>query len=184
MHWSEAVRRLRIAWYRRLWTCAEVQGSPCLHAPAVLAGAGSIHFQSEVILGWKQSPGFLAGYSYIEARHPGSAVTFGERSHLNNGVTIINEGSGISIGRRCLIGPGVHIYDSDFHALEAGLRATALPRRASVEIADDVFVGSNAIILKGVRIGAGSVVGAGAVVVADVPAGAIVAGNPARVVQR
>ena len=134
MHWSEAVRRLRIAWYRRLWTCAEVQGSPCLHAPAVLAGAGSIHFQSEVILGWKQSPGFLAGYSYIEARHPGSAVTFGERSHLNNGVTIINEGSGISIGRRCLIGPGVHIYDSDFHALEAGLRATALPRRASVEI--------------------------------------------------
>jgi maltose O-acetyltransferase len=184
MHWSDAVRRLRIAWYRRLWTCAEVQGAPILQAPALLAGAGRIHFEAEVTLGWKHGPGFLAGYSYLEARERGSLVTFGERCQLNNGVTIVSERSGISIGQRCLIGPGVHIYDSDFHALDADLRATALPLGAPVKIADDAFIGSNAIILKGVTIGAGSVVGAGAVVVADVPAGAIVAGNPARVVQR
>jgi acetyltransferase-like isoleucine patch superfamily enzyme len=184
MHWSDAVQGLRIAWYRRFWTCAEVQGAPILRAPAVLAGAGGIHFGAEVTLGWRHSPGFLAGYTYLEAREPGGLVTFGERCHLNNGVTIISEASGISIGKRCLIGPGVHIYDSDFHALDAGERATALPLRAPVTIADDVFVGSNAIILKGATIGAGCVVGAGAVVGADVPAGAIVAGNPARVVQR
>ncbi len=173
---------MRIAWYRRLWTCAEVAGTPRLHAPALLAGAGSIQFQDEVILGWEQGPGFFAGYSYIEARNPESAVSFGAHSHLNNGVTIVSEGPGISIGRRCLIGPGVHIYDSDFHAIDAGVRTTESPRREPVTIADDVFIGSLAVILKGTSIGAGSVVGAGAVVAGDVPAGAIIAGNPARVV--
>ncbi len=183
MHWSEAVQRMRIAWYRRQWTCARVTGTPNLQAPALLAGQGTIHFEDEVILGWPLGPGFLAGYSYIEARHPESTVTFGARSHFNNGVTIVSEGPGIAIGSRCVIGPAVHVYDSDFHALDPAARATEAPRREAVHIADDVFLGSNAIILKGVTIGAGSVVGAGAVVAADVPAGAVVAGNPARVVQ-
>jgi len=78
----------------------------------------------------------------------------------------------------------VHIYDSDFHALDAAERETAEPRTAQVTIGDDVFIGSNAIVLKGVSIGAGGVVGAGAVVGADVPARAIVAGNPARELRR
>jgi acetyltransferase-like isoleucine patch superfamily enzyme len=184
MEWSQTIQRMRIAWYRRLWTCARVAGAPNLQAPALLAGAGSIQFQPEVILGWVGGPGFFAGYSYIEARNPESVVSFGARSHVNNGVTIVSEGSGITIGRRCLIGPAVHIYDSDFHAIDPGVRATEPGLREPVEIADDVFIGSAAIVLKGVRIGAGSVVGAGAVVVGDVPAGAIVAGNPARVVQQ
>jgi maltose O-acetyltransferase len=184
VHWSDAVQRLRVAWYRRLWTCADVEGAPILRAPAVLSGAGRIHFHGHVTLGWKQSPGFLAGYSYIEARYPESTVTFGEHCQLNNGVTIVSEGSGVSIGKRCLIGPAVHIYDSDFHALDASVRDTEPPRREPVDVADDVFIGSNAIILKGVKIGAGSVVGAGAVVAADVPPGAVVAGNPARLVRR
>jgi acetyltransferase-like isoleucine patch superfamily enzyme len=153
-------------------------------APALLAGPGRISFQGEVILGWEQGPGFLAGYSYVEARQPESKVSFGESTHLNNGVTIVSEGPGISIGRRCVIGPGVHIYDSDFHALEASRRQTDPPRRAPVQVADDVFIGSNAILLKGVTVEAGSVIGAGAVVAADVPRNAIVAGNPARVIVR
>ena len=51
---------------------------------------------------------------------------------------------------------------------------------AAVAIEDDVFLGTGAIVLKGVTVGAGSVVGAGAVVVADVPPRSVVAGNPAR----
>jgi acetyltransferase-like isoleucine patch superfamily enzyme len=95
---------------------------------------------------------------------------------------VVSEGPGISIGRRCLFGPGVHVYDSDFHPLAASDRRGTAARMARVEIGDDVFIGTNALILKGVSVGDGSVVGAAAVVVADVPPGAVVAGNPARVV--
>jgi acetyltransferase-like isoleucine patch superfamily enzyme len=146
----------------------------------MLAGAGSIRFEPAVTVGWQHSPGFLSGYTYIEARQKDSVVELGEGTHLNNGIVLIGDGPGITVGKRCLFGPGVHIYDSDFHALNPVERDAQEPRRALVAIEDDVFIGSGAIILKGVRVGAGSVVGAGAVVTADVTAGMTVAGNPAR----
>lgn len=178
----EALQRLRLAWYRRQWTCAEVHGAPTLVSPAILAGAGRILFDGRVTLGWELSPGFLNGYTYIEARYQGSSVAIGAGTHINNGATIVSEGPGITLGRRCLVGLGVHIYDSDFHPLKADARDSEPPRRAAVEIADDVFIGTNAMILKGTKLGEGSVVGAGAIVAGDVAAGTIVAGNPARVV--
>jgi maltose O-acetyltransferase len=180
MRTVDALQAIRNAWYRRLWSCARLEGSPHLVAPALLAGAGRISFLGDVTFGWEHGPGFLAGYTYVEARHPKSLVSFGDGTHLNNGVTIVSEGPGIALGQRCVVGPGVHIYDSDFHALAAAERNTAMPQTAAVRIADDVFIGSGAIILKGVTVGAGSVVGAGAVVSANVPERAIVAGNPAR----
>ena len=54
---------------------------------------------------------------------------------------------------------------------------------AAVVIEDGAFIGARCIILKGVRIGRGSVIGAGSVVSRDVPAGVIAAGNPAKVVK-
>ena len=87
----------------------------------------------------------------------------------------------ISIGHRVLIGAGALIIDSDAHPVAPGDRAQRLPARtAPIEIGDDVFIGARAIVLKGVKIGAGAVLGAGSVVVKDVPPYAIVAGNPAK----
>ncbi|MGA2247304.1 MAG: acyltransferase [Verrucomicrobiota bacterium] len=89
----------------------------------------------------------------------------------------------VVIGNRVLIGAGALILDNDAHPLHPDDRLrNASPRTAAVRIADDVFIGARAIILKGVSIGQGAVIGAGSVVTSDVPAFMIAAGNPARVV--
>jgi galactoside O-acetyltransferase len=83
-----------------------------------------------------------------------------------------------------LIGYGVHVYDSDFHAVDPRARARAAPpRTAAVAIGDGAWIGANAMILKGVEIGAGAVVAAGAIVTRSVPPATLVAGNPARIVR-
>jgi maltose O-acetyltransferase len=79
------------------------------------------------------------------------------------------------------------VFDLDGHPLDADERRAGQPTPASavrpVEIGDDVWVGTGALILKGVTVGPRSVVAARAVVTADVPADVVVAGNPARVVR-
>ena len=57
------------------------------------------------------------------------------------------------------------------------------PRAKPVVLEDDVLIGANAVIIEGVRIGKGAVVGAGSVVTKDVPAGAVVVGNPAKIIK-
>ena len=125
----------------------------------------------------------------------GSAVV-GDFTLLNGALVMADER--IEIGSHCLISWNVGIADSDFHPLEPAQRlidALAVapfykdrPARPKLEtrpvkIADNVWIGMNAIILKGVTIGENSVVAAGAVVVKSVPANTVVAGNPAVVVK-
>lgn len=90
----------------------------------------------------------------------------------------------IELGRGVLVGANATIVDTDFHPLDPARRRANIDAGASaaVYIEDDVFIGMNAIILKGVRLGAGCVVGAGSVVTNDVAPGAVVAGNPAQVI--
>jgi acetyltransferase-like isoleucine patch superfamily enzyme len=90
----------------------------------------------------------------------------------------------VVLGDRVLIGANVTLADTDFHPLTPEGRAADINagKHAPIHISDDVFVGMNSLILKGVTIGQGSVVGAGSVVTRDVPARTIVAGNPARIV--
>jgi acetyltransferase-like isoleucine patch superfamily enzyme len=122
-------------------------------------------------------------------------IEIGDDCYLANASLVCSER--IVIGSRVLIAGGVTIADSDFHPLAPAARiadTVALSpvgdrkRRPVVEsrpvyIEDDVWIGYNATILKGVRVGAGAIVAPGAMVLRDVPAGAEVAGNPARVVE-
>jgi acetyltransferase-like isoleucine patch superfamily enzyme len=99
------------------------------------------------------------------------------------GATLV-AASRIEIGNRVLVGANATIIDTDFHPLELTRRREDITAGATapIYIEDDVFIGMNAIVLKGVRLGAGSAVGAGSVVTKDVASGAVVAGNPAKVV--
>jgi acetyltransferase-like isoleucine patch superfamily enzyme len=120
-----------------------------------------------------------------------AVLEFGNSCYISNASLVASEK--ISVGSHVFIAGGVTIADSDFHPLEPAARlidTIALSpvgdRRKRpvisaqpVIIGDDVWIGYNATILKGVRIGIGAVIAPGAVVVRDVPEGMCVTGNPA-----
>jgi maltose O-acetyltransferase len=88
------------------------------------------------------------------------------------------------VGDDCILGSCV-IVDTDYHSVEVDRRGPeAVVESHPVVIGRNVWVAGRASVLKGVTIGEDSVVGYGAVVTADVPAGVVVAGNPARVVRK
>jgi acetyltransferase-like isoleucine patch superfamily enzyme len=100
---------------------------------------------------------------------------------------ILNARDSISIGDRCMLGANCGLFSSDHHPLrprDRHDRKQEAVKAAPVTLENDVWIGANAVILKGVTIGAASVVGAGSVVTKSVPPGVVVAGNPARIVKR
>lgn len=112
-------------------------------------------------------------------------IEIGDHSGLTS--TIISARTRICIGKHVKIGANVRLFDHDFHALGVedrrnSKRDAANARSAEMVIEDDVFIGANSIILKGVRIGRGSIVGAGSVVsLREIPPFSKVMGNPARI---
>lgn len=99
--------------------------------------------------------------------------------------TIVNQFSeivcteNIFIGKDCLIAEHVHIRDSDSHSILIDNYNMTKP----IVIEDHVWIGVNSTILKGVKVGTGSIVAAGSVVTKDVPPHVIVAGSPAKVIK-
>lgn len=92
---------------------------------------------------------------------------------------------GIRIGNNVLIGSGSIITDTDSHPLDHKNRNDAsLIKSKEVEIGDNVFIGARSIILKGVKIGAGTVIGAGSVLSSSTEENAIYAGNPAKFIRK
>ena len=120
---------------------------------------------------WMQPP-FYCDY--------GSNIELGERVFFNFNCIVLDVCS-VRIGSFSLFGPAVQIY-TPMHPLDAALRRREEFGK-SVEIGSDVWVGGAAIILPGVRVGAGAVIGAGSVVTRDVPERVFAAGNPCRVIR-
>lgn len=124
-------------------------------------------------------------------------VNIGHHTYLSGPrIDIIAHLNAISIGSFCSIARGVQIQEYN-HATN-GLSTAFLSRRIApnlglspdeisskgpITIGHDVWIGANCIIVSGITIGTGAVVAAGSVVTKDVPAYAIVAGNPARILR-
>jgi len=100
-----------------------------------------------------------------------------------NRYTIFDAHQHLHVGRRVMIGPHCYITDAD-HGTEPGSSVQSQPMRAvPVIIEDEAWLGAHVTILPGVRIGRGAVIGAGSVVRRNVPAMAIAAGVPARLLR-
>ena len=127
----------------------------------------------------------------LGANHPvilctwqaGASLEIGNNFGMTGGALVVAER--ITIGNNVVVGANSTIIDTDFHPLDPILRQVS-PQAAQtspITIEDDVFIGMNCSILKGVTIGKSSVIGACSVVTRNVPGGLIVAGNPAKVVR-
>ena len=109
-------------------------------------------------------------------------LSFGHGTNVNGIGTKILCAQEITIGEWCTFSWDVQLLDNDFHAITVD--GVEQPSAAPIRIGNRVWVGTRAIVLKGVTIGDGAVVAAGAVVTRDVPAGAVVGGMPAKVIGR
>ncbi len=179
-----AIQLLRFGWYEPLFRsrCAAVGSRFRMEQLPYLTGSGRIVIGDDVVFSGKSAITFFRRLGAPEPElHVGDGTFIGHDCSLA-------VASSVSIGRRCLVAGGVRIHDFDGHPVDAARRrageATPPEGIKPILVEDDAWIGSGARILKGVTIGARSIVGAGAVVTKDVAPDVIVAGNPARVVKR
>ena len=168
----------RLWWYTSQSTLVP-NGCAKYVQPVLFLGKGKVIMGEGNIFGYFPSPCFYNGYSHIEARHEDAWIKIGSNNHFNNNFTVVAEHDGISIGNDCLVGTNVSIINSDFHPISAAKRHGEGQKSKFVEVGNNVFIGSNVSICKGVHIGDNAVIANGAVVFDDVKANTIVRGNPA-----
>ena len=173
---------LRIKKYEILSDCSIVIGKPIKYHPLLLKGKGTISFGKNVQIGVVSSPDFYSHYTYLEARDESSVIIIGDNVFINNAFSI-ECSSKVVIENDVLIGIGCSIIDNDGHDLAIDKRKIGSPKTALVHIHQNVFLGSNVSILKGVTIGKNSIIGNGSLVTKDIPENMIAAGNPAKVIR-
>ncbi len=117
---------------------------------------------------------------FLSTLQQGARLTIGEGSGFS--ATVIGCAESVTIGKNVICGGNTFITDYDWHPMDRNDPA-AKALSAPVVIEDDVWIGLNAVVLKGVTIGKGSIIGANSVVTRSIPAGVIAAGNPCRVLK-
>jgi acetyltransferase-like isoleucine patch superfamily enzyme len=133
---------------------------------------------------WRSSTA-NCGRSKLRTYYPTATIIMGDHSGMSGGA-IIARSKTIRIGERCMLAPNVTIFDSDFHIAwppERRFNTWETDIDEDVTLERNVWVGMGTIILKGVTIGENSVIGAGSVVVRDIPPNCVAGGNPARVLK-
>jgi acetyltransferase-like isoleucine patch superfamily enzyme len=162
---------------------AHFQGAPIV----------SMEIDSEIEIGDRCSLCSISESTALGVNHPivlrtlrpGAFIKIGADTGISGGT--ICSAIGISIGAECLFGANVTVVDTDFHASHPeNRRYNSNPsdiKCAHVVIEDNVFLGTGAIVMKGVTIGKNSIIAAGAVVSRNIPPNSIAAGNPAAVIK-
>ena len=118
---------------------------------------------------------------------PQGVLTIGDHVGMSNATIVVD--CAVTIGNHVMIGGGVQIFDTNFHSTDPVVRCSGHETRddvktAPVVIGNNVFIGTNAIVCKGVTIGDNAIVAAGSVVVKSISAGEVWGGNPATLLSR
>lgn len=123
----------------------------------------------------------LQGAIYVES---GASLTIGNNVGMSSTRMWINDS--IKIGDKVKIGGCVLMTDTDAHPMDFMVRRSSNngTKSAPIVIEDDVWIGAHCVILKGVTIGARSIIGAGSVVTKSIPADCVAAGNPCKVIKK
>lgn len=154
-----------------LWSCSQVGDLVTTRGKPLISNKGTVIIGNRVAI-WSV---FDRTKFFV---HPKGILTIGPYSRIN-GVHISVKNS-VTIGKRVRIGPYSLIMDSDFHDMYDRSKEGKI---SPVTIEDDVWIASRVIILKGVTIGAGSMIAAGSVITHDIPKKTLAAGVPAKVVR-
>ena len=125
-------------------------------------------------------------HNYIElpfhANWGGRHVHFGSDIYVNSNLTLVDDGH-IYVGDKVMVGPNVTVATAN-HPANAELRSRGLQYNRDVYIGENCWIGSNVVIVPGVKIGSNSVIGAGSVVTKDIPDNVVAVGNPCRVLRK
>jgi acetyltransferase-like isoleucine patch superfamily enzyme len=154
-------------------------GLPCFqrHPYSIINIGNNCTFRSD-----KTSNLIGVNHKCIIATHSKNAsIEIGDNCGFS-GVTI-GAMENIKIGNNFLCGANVLISDFDWHNIDPNLRNANCLTSKPVVIENNVFIGYNSIIWKGVKIGQNSVIGAGSIVTQDIPPNVIAAGNPCKVIR-
>jgi len=161
---------------------AKINNMPIIRA----ARHTSININSNVLLNSKNKSYHLNMHSPVKiiVDRKGGYIEIGENTRIHG--SCIHAYSNIYIGKNCLIAANCQIFDGNGHDLsfnDVSNRINSKGTAKPIFIEDNVWIGANSIILPGVRIGQGSVIGAGSVVTKDIPSMTLAAGNPAKVIK-
>lgn len=151
---------------------------------AKFADGGTIRLGRNVVINsafWANPVGGHRTVFLIKGKD--AVIEIDDEAGLSN--VIIAARTRVSIGKHVAIGGGAKIFDTDFHSVNYAERAADINIPSQpVVIQDRVFIGADAVILKGVTVGEGAVIGCRALVTRDVPPREIWAGNPARFIKK
>ena len=167
-----------VTWYKlRLGKRVQFGRNFVTNGKLVIRGRGRVIFGDNVNAWCHAEKNVLIAYA------PHSRIIVGDGARLSGAG--VQSNLRVTIGPRCMVSSTI-IIDSDFHQLDPVLRhdSTVPVPCAPVVLEENVWVGGQSAILKGVTVGENSVVAFRAVVTKDVPPNVVVAGNPARVIKQ
>lgn len=193
------LRKLRSIWYRlsaikyrsiaiyQVWLAGgklSFGDHVKLATPVRVDGSGVVNIGHNCSLGFKLAIRVGNGEILVQARNPGSVVEIGDRCSLSNNISIIAR-TRIELGSCCIVGDRVTILDADFHEINPDVRIKhgGPGKTEPVRIGQNCWIGTDAMILKGVSIGGDSIIAPKSVVTRSFPTRSMIAGSPAKLVK-